>query len=171
MNLHEYQGKELLKSYGVKIQEGIVAYSAEDAIAAAKKMKELHNSDWCVVKAQVHAGGRGKGGGVKLAKSPEQAGEIAENMIGMWLVTPQTKAEGKLVRKVLVAQDVFYPGASEPREFYISILTDRGMGGNVIVYSPDGGMDIEKVAEETPDRVFAEPIDPLLGLRPFQARK
>ncbi|MBX2889578.1 MAG: ADP-forming succinate--CoA ligase subunit beta [Saprospiraceae bacterium] len=171
MNLHEYQGKELLKSFGVKIQEGIVAYNAAEAVEAAKKLKELHNSDWCVVKAQVHAGGRGKGGGVKLAKSPEQAGEIAGNMLGMRLVTPQTSAEGKLVRKVLVAQDVFYPGPSEHKEFYISILTDRGRGGNVIMYSPDGGMDIEKVAEETPDRVFFEPVDPLLGLRPFQAQK
>ncbi|MEZ4891609.1 MAG: ATP-grasp domain-containing protein [Saprospiraceae bacterium] len=171
MNLHEYQGKELLKSYGVKIQEGIVATNAEEAVAAAKKIKEMYNSDWCVVKAQVHAGGRGKGGGVKLAKSPEQAGEIAGNMIGMHLITPQTSAEGKLVRKVLLAQDVFYPGPSDPKEFYISILTDRGRGANVIMYSPDGGMDIEKVAEETPDRVFFEVIDPLLGLRPYQAQK
>jgi succinyl-CoA synthetase beta subunit len=171
MNLHEYQGKELLKSYGVKIQEGIVATTAAEAVEAAKKLKELYNSDWCVVKAQIHAGGRGKGGGVKLAKSPEQAGEIAGQIIGMMLKTPQTPPEGKLVRKVLVTQDVFYPGASDPKEFYISILTDRGRGGNVIIYSPDGGMDIEKVAEETPERVFTESVDPLLGLRPFQAQK
>lgn len=171
MNLHEYQGKELLKSYGVKIQEGIVAHTAEEAVAAAQQLKVLYNSDWCVVKAQVHAGGRGKGGGVKLAKNPEQAGTLTQQMIGMRLITPQTSAEGKLVSKVLVAQDVFYPGPSEPREFYISILNDRTSGTNVIVYSPDGGMDIEKVAEETPDRVYKEFIDPLLGLRPFQAQK
>ncbi|MBL7805327.1 MAG: ADP-forming succinate--CoA ligase subunit beta [Saprospiraceae bacterium] len=171
MNLHEYQGKELLKSYGVKIQEGIVAETDAEAVAAAKKIKELYNSDWCVIKAQIHAGGRGKGGGVKLAKSPEQAGQIADDILGMMLKTPQTPPEGKLVRKVLVAQDVFYPGASDPKEFYISILTDRGRGCNVIIYSPDGGMDIEKVAEETPERVFTENIDPLLGLRPFQAQK
>lgn len=171
MNLHEYQGKELLKSYGVKIQEGIVCTTAEEAVAAAHKLKELYNSGWCVVKAQIHAGGRGKGGGVKLAKSPEQAGELAGQIIGMMLKTPQTPPEGKLVRKVLVAQDVFYPGPGEPKEFYISILTDRGRGGNVIIYSPDGGMDIEKVAEETPERVFTETVDPLLGLRPFQAQK
>ncbi len=171
MNLHEYQGKELLKSYGVKIQEGIVAETDAEAVAAAKKLKELYNSDWCVIKAQIHAGGRGKGGGVKLAKSPEQAGQIADDILGMMLKTPQTPPEGKLVRKVLVAQDVFYPGANEPKEFYISILTDRGSGSNVIIYSPDGGMDIEKVAEETPERVFTENIDPLLGLRPFQAQK
>ncbi|MEZ4917530.1 MAG: ADP-forming succinate--CoA ligase subunit beta [Saprospiraceae bacterium] len=167
MNLHEYQGKELLKSFGVKIQEGILAHTAEEAVEAAKKLK----TDWCVVKAQIHAGGRGKGGGVKLAKSPEQAGEIAGQIIGMMLKTPQTPPEGKLVRKVLLAEDVYYPGPSETKEFYISILTDRGRGCNVIVYSPDGGMDIEKVAEETPDRVFKEYIDPLLGLRGFQAQK
>ncbi|MFN5236418.1 MAG: ADP-forming succinate--CoA ligase subunit beta [Bacteroidota bacterium] len=171
MNLHEYQGKELLKSYGVKIQEGIVVYNAAEAVEAAKKLKEQYNSDFCVIKAQVHAGGRGKGGGVKLAKNPEQAGDIAGNMIGMHLVTPQTSAEGKLVRKVLVAQYVFYPGPTDTKEFYISILTDRGRGANVIMYSPDGGMDIEKVAEETPERVFFETVDPLLGLRPFQAQK
>ncbi|MCC7464830.1 MAG: acetate--CoA ligase family protein, partial [Saprospiraceae bacterium] len=171
MNLHEYQGKELLKSYGVKIQEGMVANNAAEAVEAAKKMKELYNSDFTVIKAQVHAGGRGKGGGVKLAKSPELAGEIAQAMIGMRLVTPQTSAEGKLVRKVLVAQDVFYPGSSDPKEFYISVLTDRGRGCNVIMYSPDGGMDIEKVAHETPDRVFFEFVDPMLGLRAFQAQK
>ena len=171
MNLHEYQGKELLKSYGVKIQEGIVAETDAEAVAAAKTLKERYNSDWCVIKAQIHAGGRGKGVGVKLAKSPEQAGQIADDILGMMLKTPQTPPEGKLVRKVLVAQDVFYPGPNEPKEFYISILTDRGSGSNVIIYSPDGGMDIEKVAEETPERVFTEKIDPLLGLRPFQAQK
>jgi len=171
MNLHEYQGKELLKSYGVKIQEGILAHSAQEAAEAAQKLKELYNSDWCVVKAQIHAGGRGKGGGVKLAKSSEQASELAGQIIGMMLKTPQTPPEGKLVRKVLIAQDVYYPGPSDHKEFYISILTDRARGGNVIIYSPDGGMDIEKVAEETPDRVFTEFVDPLLGLRPFQAAK
>jgi succinyl-CoA synthetase beta subunit len=171
MNLHEYQGKALLKSYGVKIQEGILCHTPAEAVAAAKQLKADYNSDFCVVKAQVHAGGRGKGGGVKLAKSPELAGEIAGQIIGMHLVTPQTPPEGKLVRKVLVAQDVYYPGPNEVKEFYISVLTDRGKGCNVIVYSPDGGMDIEKVAEETPDRVFKEYIDPLLGIRPFQAQK
>ena len=171
MNLHEYQGKELLKSYGVKIQEGILVHNADEAVAAAKKLKTEYNSDWCVVKAQIHAGGRGKGGGVKLAKSPEEARQLAGQIIGMMLNTPQTPPEGKLVRKVLVTQDVFYPGPNKPQEFYISILTDRGRGGNVIIYSPDGGMDIEKVAEETPDRVFTEFVDPLLGLRRFQASK
>lgn len=171
MNLHEYQGKELLKSYGVRIQEGILAHTPEEAEAAAQKLKAEFNSDWCVIKAQIHAGGRGKGGGVKLAKSPEQTRDLAAQIIGMQLVTPQTPPQGKLVRKVLVAQDVFYPGASEPKEYYISILTDRGSACNVIVYSPEGGMDIEAVAEATPEKVFKEFIDPLLGLRPFQAQK
>ncbi len=171
MNLHEYQGKELLKSYGVKIQEGILAHTPEEAEAAAHKLKELYQSDWCVIKAQIHAGGRGKGGGVKLAKSPAEARQLASQILGMMLVTPQTPPQGKLVRKVLVAQDVFYPGAHEPKEYYISILTDRSRNGNVIIYSPDGGMDIEAVAEKTPERVFTEFVDPLLGLRPFQAAK
>ncbi len=171
MNLHEYQGKELLKSYGVKIQEGILAHTPEEAETAARELKERYNSDWCVIKAQIHAGGRGKGGGVKLAKSPQEARELADRILGMMLKTPQTPPQGKLVRKVLVAQDVFYPGPNEPKEFYISILTDRSRNSNVIVYSPDGGMDIEAVAEKTPERVFKEVIDPLLGLRPFQAAK
>ncbi len=171
MNLHEYQGKELLKSYGVKIQEGILAHTPEEAEAAARQLKEQYNSDWCVVKAQIHAGGRGKGGGVKLAKSPEEARQKASEILGMMLKTPQTPPQGKLVRKVLVAQDVFYPGPGEPKEFYISILTDRARNGNVIIYSPDGGIDIETVAEKTPERVFTEFVDPLLGLRPFQAAK
>ncbi len=171
MNLHEYQGKNLLKSFGVKIQEGFVAENGAEAQAAAERLKAEFNSGWCVIKAQVHAGGRGKGGGVKLAKSPEQAAEIASNMIGMRLVTPQTSAEGKLVRKVLVAQDVYYPGPSETKEFYISVLTDRETKRNVIIYSTEGGMDIEKVAEETPEKVQKEYVDPLLGMRPFQASK
>ncbi len=171
MNLHEYQGKNLLKSYGVKIQEGIVAENGKEASDAAIKLKADFDSGWCVIKAQVHAGGRGKGGGVKLAKNPEEAAAITDKMIGMHLITPQTSAEGKLVRKVLVAQDVYYPGASETKEFYISVLTDRETKRNVIIYSTEGGMDIEKVAEETPEKVQKELVDPLLGLRPFQASK
>lgn len=171
MNLHEYQGKELLKSYGVKVQEGILAHTPEEAKAAAIRLKEERNSGWCVVKAQIHAGGRGKGGGVKLAKSPEQAEELANQIIGMHLVTPQTSAAGKLVRKVLVAEDVYYPGESATKEFYISVLMDRAKKCNVIVYSTEGGMDIEKVAEETPHLVQKEWVDPLLGLRPFQLNK
>lgn len=171
MNLHEYQGKEMLKSYGVTIQEGFVADTVEGVVEAAKKVKELYNSDWCIIKAQVHAGGRGKGGGVKLAKNLEQAEEHGRNILGMMLVTPQTSAEGKLVRKVLVAEDVYYPGANEPKEYYISILMDRGRKCNVIIYSTEGGMDIEHVAETTPELIHKEYIDPLLGLQGFQLRK
>lgn len=171
MNLHEYQGKELLKSYGVKIQEGIVCYTPEEVEAAAHELRRTRNSEGCVVKAQVHAGGRGKGGGVKFAPTPEKAKEKGTDILGMMLVTPQTSAEGKLVRKVLVAEDVYYKGENEPKEFYISVLMDRGKKCNVIIYSTEGGMDIEKVAEETPHLVHKEWVDPLLGIRPFQINK
>jgi succinyl-CoA synthetase beta subunit len=171
MNIHEYQGKEILKSFGVRVQEGIVAETPAQAIEAAKKLKADYNSDWVVVKAQIHAGGRGKGGGVKLAKNLDEVKEKAEAIIGMQLVTPQTGPEGKLVSKVLVAQDVYYPGESETKEFYISVLLDRAKGRNIIMYSTEGGMDIEKVAEETPHLIFKEEIDPKVGLQAFQTRK
>lgn len=171
MNIHEYQAKELLKKYGVRIQEGILAHTADEAEAAAKSLKREYNSDWCVIKAQIHAGGRGKGGGVKLAKSPADARELASKIIGMQLVTHQTGPEGKKVRKVLVAQDVYYPGASETKEYYVGVLLDRGTGRNVIMASTEGGMEIEKVAEETPEKIFKEWIDPAVGFQPFQARK
>jgi succinyl-CoA synthetase beta subunit len=171
MNIHEYQGKELLKSFGVAIQEGIVAHTADEAVAAAKKLQEETGTGWWVVKAQIHAGGRGKGGGVKLAKSLDDVREKANNIIGMQLVTPQTTAEGKKVHKVLVAQDVYYPGASETKEFYMSVLLDRTKGRNIIMYSTEGGMDIEEVAEKTPHLIFKEEIDPRVGFQGFQARK
>lgn len=171
MNIHEYQAKQLLKEYGVRIQEGILANTPEEAETAAKALKREYDSDWCVIKAQIHAGGRGKGGGVKLAKSPAQALEIASQIIGMQLVTHQTGPEGKKVRKVLVAQDVYYPGANPTKEYYISILLDRGTSRNVIMASTEGGMDIEEVAEKTPEKIFKEWIDPRVGLQPFQARK
>jgi succinyl-CoA synthetase beta subunit len=171
MNIHEYQGKQILKSFGVSIQEGIVADTPEQAVEAAKKLKEDYNSDWVVIKAQIHAGGRGKGGGVKLAKNLEEVKQIAANIIGMQLVTPQTGPEGKLVSKVLVAQDVYYPGASETKEFYVSVLLNRSTGRNIIMYSTEGGMDIEEVAEHTPHLIFKEEIDPKVGLQGFQTRK
>ncbi|MFD2541123.1 ADP-forming succinate--CoA ligase subunit beta [Lacinutrix gracilariae] len=171
MNLHEYQGKELLSSFGVRIQRGIVAQNAQEAVAAAKKLTEETGTGWHVIKAQVHAGGRGKGGGVKLAKNLEQVEEIAGQIIGMDLVTPQTSAEGKRVHQVLVAEDVYYPGDSEPEEYYISVLLNRGTGKNMIMYSTEGGMDIETVAEETPHLIFHEEVDPAIGLIPFQARR
>jgi succinyl-CoA synthetase beta subunit len=171
MNIHEYQGKEILKSFGVRVQEGIVAETPAQAIEAVKKLKADYNSDWVVVKAQIHAGGRGKGGGVKLAKNLDEVKEKAEAIIGMQLVTPQTGPEGKLVSKVLVAQDVYYPGESETKEFYISVLLDRAKGRNIIMYSTEGGMDIEEVAEHTPHLIFKEEIDPKVGLQAFQTRK
>ena len=171
MNLHEYQGKELLSSFGVRIQRGIVAHTADEAVEAAKKLTEETGTGWHVIKAQVHAGGRGKGGGVKLAKNLNEVKEIAGQIIGMNLVTPQTSAEGKKVHQVLIAEDVYYPGTSEPDEFYISVLLNRATGRNMIMYSTEGGMDIETVAEETPHLIFTEEIDPAVGLLPFQARK
>ncbi len=171
MNIHEYQGKQILKSFGVAIQEGIVAETVDQAVEAAKKMKTDYNSDWVVIKAQVHAGGRGKGGGVKLAKNLDEVKQRATDILGMQLVTPQTGAEGKKVHKILVAQDVYYPGASETKEFYVSVLLNRANGTNIIMYSTEGGMDIEEVAEHTPHLIFKEEIDPKVGLQGFQARK
>src|SRR5690606_16390885 len=171
MNIHEYQGKEILKSFGVRVQEGMVAETPEQAVEAAKALNEQTGTEWWVVKAQIHAGGRGKGGGVKLAKSLDEVREKASKIIGMQLVTPQTGPEGKKVSKVLIAQDVYYPGASEHQEFYMSVLLDRASGRNIIMYSPEGGMDIEEVAAKSPDKIFKEEIDPKVGLQPFQARK
>ncbi|UPS90532.1 ADP-forming succinate--CoA ligase subunit beta [Bizionia sp. M204] len=171
MNLHEYQGKEMLSSFGVRIQRGIVAQNAEEAVAAAKKLTEDTGTGWHVIKAQVHAGGRGKGGGVKLAKNLDEVKQIAGEIIGMDLVTPQTSAEGKRVHQVLVAEDVYYPGDNEPEEYYMSVLLNRATGRNMIMYSTEGGMDIETVAEETPHLIFTEEIDPSVGIMPFQARK
>ncbi|MDT0686149.1 ADP-forming succinate--CoA ligase subunit beta [Autumnicola psychrophila] len=171
MNIHEYQGKEILNSFGVRIQRGIVAHNAQEAVNAAKELTEQTGTGWHVIKAQVHAGGRGKGGGVKLAKNLKEVEEIARNIIGMDLVTPQTSAEGKKVHQVLVAEDVYYPGENEPEEYYMSVLLNRSTGRNMIMYSTEGGMDIETVAEETPHLIFTEEIDPSVGLLGFQARR
>jgi succinyl-CoA synthetase beta subunit len=171
MNIHEYQGKSILKSFGVTIQEGIVAETPEQAVAAAKEVMSTYKCDGVVIKAQVHAGGRGKGGGVKFAPNLDKVKEVATNIIGMQLVTPQTSAEGKKVHKVLVAQDVYYPGATPTKEFYISILLNRANGRNIIMYSTEGGMDIEHVAETTPHLIWKEEIDPKVVLRDIQCRK
>ena len=171
MNLHEYQGKTILESYGVAIQNGIVAENANDAVIGAEKLKDLTGTEWFVIKAQIHAGGRGKGGGVKLVKSLKEVKEVSERIIGMQLITPQTPPEGKKVNKILITEDVYYPGNSEPKEFYVSILLNRSSGKNMIMYSTEGGMDIEMVAEKTPHLIFNEEIDSALGLLPFQARK
>ena len=171
MNLHEYQGKEILASYGVAIQRGIVARTAPEAVDAAMKLSKDTGTKWYVIKAQIHAGGRGKGGGVKLAKNLEDLRAMSEQIIGMMLITPQTPPEGKKVNQVLIAEDVYYPGPSEPSEFYMSILLNRSTGKNMVMYSTEGGMDIEAVAEQTPHLIFTEEIDPSLGLLSFQARK
>lgn len=175
MNLHEYQGKELLKSFGVAIQEGFVATTVDEAVEAYKKINEKTNSSFAIVKAQIHAGGRGKGGGVKLAKNLEELKEHAGNILGMMLKTPQTpggmNGPGKLVKKILVAEDAYVPDFDSCKEIYVSVLMDRERKCNVIIYSPQGGMDIEAVAEETPELVYKEYIDPTLGLQGFQARK
>ena len=171
MNLHEYQGKEILNSYGVGIQRGIVASTPEAAVDAAKKLTEETGTGWHVIKAQVHAGGRGKGGGVKLAKNLDELRSHAENILGMQLVTPQTSAEGKTVHQILIAEDVYYPGETDTSEIYMSVLLNRATGRNMIMYSTEGGMDIEEVAEKTPHLIFTEEIDPSTGLLPFQCRK
>ncbi|MEZ5082041.1 MAG: ADP-forming succinate--CoA ligase subunit beta [Bacteroidales bacterium] len=171
MNLHEYQGKILLRNYGVPVPEGIVAFSPDEALDAAKKLKAQTATKRWAVKAQIHAGGRGKGGGVKIAKTVDEVLEFADKIIGMQLITPQTGPEGKKVRKVLIEQNIYYPGPSEVLEFYLSILLNRETGRNMIVYSQRGGMDIEKVAEETPEEIFTEEIDPKVGLQGFQARR
>ena len=171
MNLHEYQGKELLNSFGVRIQRGIVADNHKKAVEAAKQLATETGTGWWVVKAQIHAGGRGKGGGVKLAKSLDEVEVISENIIGMMLKTPQTPPQGKKVHQVLIAEDVYYPGDNEPEEYYMSVLLNRATGKNMIMYSTEGGMDIETVAEETPHLIFTEEIDPLIGLQGFQSRK
>ena len=171
MNLHEYQGKEILASFGVAIQRGIVAQTAEEAVSAAKALTEETGTGWHVIKAQIHAGGRGKGGGVKLAKNLDEVSSIAGHIIGMQLITPQTPPQGKPVHQVLICEDVYYPGETETSEFYVSVLLNRATGRNMIMYSTEGGMDIETVAEETPHLIFTEEIDPGTGMIPFQARK
>jgi len=171
MNLHEYQGKSILNSYCVPIPVGIVAHTVEDAIEAAKEIQNLTGTDKWAIKAQIHAGGRGKGGGVKIAKSLDEVKEYASNILGMMLVTPQTKKEGKLVRKIFVEQNIYYPGESETLEYYMSVLLNRSTGKNMIMYSPRGGMDIETVAAETPEEIFTEEIDPKTGLQAFQCRR
>jgi len=171
MNLHEYQGKSILKGYGVSVPFGIVVNSPESAVDAAKEIQKKTGSDKWAVKAQIHAGGRGKGGGVKIAKSLDEVRKYADEIIGMMLVTPQTKKEGKLVSKVLIEQNIYYPGPENVEEYYMSILLNRDLGKNMVMYSPRGGMNIEQVAEETPDEIFNEIIDPAIGITGFQARR
>lgn len=171
MNLHEHQAKELLKKYGAKIQEGIAVESVQDAVNAGKALTEQTGTQWYVVKAQVHAGGRGKGGGVKLAKNAEELKEKASAILGMKLVTPQTGEQGKIVNRILIAEDVYYGEQEKIKEFYVSILLDRTTKKNVIIYSTEGGMEIEEVAESHPEKVHKEYIDPLIGIQGYQCRR
>lgn len=171
MNIHEYQAKSILKEFGVAVPEGIVINNSKDAAEAAKKIKESTGMGTWAVKAQIHAGGRGKGGGVKIAKSLEEAEKYADDIIGMNLVTHQTGPDGKKVHKVLIEQGIYYPGESEIQEFYMSVLLNRSTGRNIIMYSTEGGMDIETVAEKTPHLIFKEEIDPKVGIQAYQARK
>ena len=178
MNIHEYQGKSILQSFGVAIQRGKVADTPEAAHEAAVALAEETGTEWFVVKAQIHAGGRGKGvvtetgsHGVVLAKGLDHVKEKAEGILGGHLVTAQTSKDGKQVNKILIAEDVYYPGESEPSEYYMSVLLDRATGKNIIMYSPEGGMDIEAVAEATPHLIFKEEVDPAVGLQGFQSRR
>ncbi|MFN8439008.1 MAG: ADP-forming succinate--CoA ligase subunit beta [Cytophagales bacterium] len=178
MNIHEYQAKEILKKYGVKIGEGIMAETPEAAAEAAKKLVETTGTDLWAVKAQIHAGGRGKGKikgteyrGVMIAKTVDEVKEKASQILGGTLVTIQTGPEGKQVNKVLVAANVYQKGASEPKEYYVSILLDRTKKCNVIIASTEGGMDIEEVAENHPEKIIKEWIDPITGFQGYQARK
>ena len=171
MNLHEYQAKEILEQHGVAIQRGRVLFDKKNTSKVADSLVLETGTEWFVVKAQIHAGGRGKGGGVKIAKNRRELDKVVSEILGMRLVTPQTSKEGKLVNQVLLSEDVYYPGQSEKSEFYVSVLLNRKTGKNMIMYSTEGGVDIESVADKTPELIFYEEIDPLIGIVPFQARK
>jgi len=172
MKLHEYQGKDILATFNVPIQPGYIAHTADEAVEVAKKIEQADPAKpFWIVKAQIHAGGRGKGGGVKVARSLDEVREVANKIIGMTLVTHQTGPEGKLVSKVLICGDAFYSGPTEPKEYYMSLTLDRQTGMDVLMASAEGGMDIEEVAENHPEKIIKEWIHPLTGLRPYQARR
>jgi len=179
MNLHEYQAKELLKRYHVPTQEGIAVSNVDDAVNAYKQIAVEHGNKFAVIKAQIHAGGRGKGrmvevpeqSGVSVIKSADDVERVARNILGNTLVTIQTGEAGKKVSKILIAQDMYYDGPSERKEFYLSILLDRATKQNVIMYSTEGGMDIETVAHDTPEKIYREWVQPGFPLQGFQARK
>ena len=171
MNIHEYQGKQILKDNGVQVPEGIVIFDPKESEKAAKQIQQKTNTDTWAVKAQIHAGGRGKGGGVKIAKSIAEVKNYSGKILGMNLITHQTGPEGKIVKKVLIEQGIYYPGDNPVEEYYMSILLDRSTGKNIIMYSSEGGMDIESVAKNTPELIFKEEIDSGIGVQGFQARK
>ena len=170
MNLHEYQGKEILSNHGVRVQRGYVSETVSQSIENAKRLFDETNTPCFIVKAQIHAGGRGKGGGVKLAKNIDEVEYHSKNILGMMLITPQTSKEGKKVNKIFIAEDVYYPGENEIEEIYISVLLDRAAHKNMIMYSTEGGVEIEKVAEETPEKIFTEHINPDIGLTQEQCK-
>jgi succinyl-CoA synthetase beta subunit len=172
MKLHEYQGKEILASYGVPVSSGVVASTVEEAVAGAQTLYSAPTgNEVYVIKAQVHAGGRGKAGGVKIVKGLEAAKEAAKNMIGMKLITPQTGEQGKIVNKIFITPDAFYPGETTPQEFYVSITLDRSKECDVVIASAEGGVEIEEVAEKHPEKIIKEWVNPRFGLLPFQARR
>jgi len=171
MNIHEYQAKNILKENGVNVPEGIMIETEKHAVQAAETISKKTGTGTWAIKAQIHAGGRGKGGGVKIAKSLDEVKEYANAIMGMNLVTHQTGKEGKKVNKVLIEQGIYYKGESEPEEFYMSILLNRDTGKNVIMYSTEGGVDIESVAENTPHLIFREEVEAGIGIQPFQARR
>ena len=171
MNIHEYQAKSILKNFGVAVPLGMVVDKPEDAVNVAKQIAEKTGLETWAVKAQIHAGGRGKGGGVKIAKNLDEVKQYANDILGMQLITHQTGPEGKKVNKILIEQSIYYPGPSEIKEFYMSVLLDRSAGRNIIMYSTEGGMDIETVADKTPHLIFKEEINPKVGIQAFQARK
>ncbi len=171
MNLHEYQAKEILSNHDVCIQRGYIADNIDSALSCAKQLSKETGTSFFIIKAQVHAGGRGKGGGIKLAKNLDEVKIHANNILGMSLITPQTDNLGKIVNQILIAEDVYYPGDGEIKEMYVSILLNRSTSKNMIVYSSEGGMDIEEVADKTPDKIFKEEIDPNLGLTESQCEK
>ena len=178
MNLHEYQAKELLKKYNVPVQDGIAVGTPHEAEEAYRQIKTEYGSSFAVVKAQIHAGGRGKGkvketgiNGVKVVKSLDELSEVSQKILGGTLVTIQTGDAGKVVNRILIARDMYYDGVSDRKEFYLSILLDRAKGQNVIMYSTEGGMDIEEVAHKTPEKIFKEWVHPGGGLQGYQARK
>ena len=171
MNIHEYQGKSILRKSGVAIPYGLVAESAEEAYHSALEIRKKTGTDTWAVKAQIHAGGRGKGGGVKIAGTPDEVRKYAGEILGMQLITHQTGPEGKKVNKVLVEQGIYYKGSSPVKEYYMSVLLNRVTSRAIIMYSTEGGMDIETVAEKTPHLIFREEIDPKVGIQTYQARK
>lgn len=171
MNLHEYQAKELLKKYGVDSPAGILANNVDEALEAAKQIQAITGRNGVVIKAQIHAGGRGKGGGIKFAQTLEEVREKAGQILGMQLITPQTSAAGKKVSKVLIQEDAYVEGTSKTKELYVSMLLNRNTSRNIIMYSTEGGMEIEIIAEKTPHLIYTEEIDPYLGLQDYQCRK